>query len=366
MESLTLVLIHLFALAISLLFLFGVIAEVRHTRRDASARPHPYRLTRSPGNPLVSPSDYAWEQCGTFNPAAVRHDGMVHLFYRALGSDGISRIGYARSDGTRIVERLPYPVFALDSPATFSAYRKRQHPGLVASGGSWAGTEDPRAVVVDDTLFLSFSAFSGWDSIRVGVVSLPVEDLTARRWRWSRPIFLSPPDEVHKNWVIFPRRVKGKIAVLHSLHGPSHDQVAVDYLDTLDREPAAYVRSPFARSYDDSRWDYAVRGAGAPPLETEHGWLVFYHATDKDEPHRYKVGALLLDRDDPSRIIARSPYPILAPDAWYENEGMKAGVVYICGAIRDNDIVHLYYGGADSAVCTAHLSLSRLMRELVS
>lgn len=365
MATATLLLIHLFLLGISLLFLLGVY-ETLYPRRKPRKPRHVPRARRAGANPLLSPGEYAWEANGAFNPAAVAHGGRTHLFYRALGSDGVSRIGYACGSHGSVDERLPYPVFALQSSPRFRGHRLSSHPGLVASGGSWSGTEDPRAVVLDDTLYLSFSAFSGWDSIRMGVVSLPLTDLVARRWRWSRPVFLSPAQGVHKNWVIFPERVNGKIAVLHSLHGSAPGTVEIAYLDSLDREPPRFIESPFRPHFNDTRWDYAVRGAGAPPLLTAYGWLVFYHAMSRDEGHRYKVGALLLDRHDPSRIIGRSAQPVLAPDAWYENEGAKAGVVYVCGATRDGDDIHLYYGGADSNVCAARLSLTALANDLIS
>lgn len=354
--------LHLLAVAVSLLFLVGLVRALSHKkeRRGATAV-----AKRHHANPLLVPSTFAWETAGVFNPAAVNFDGLTHLFYRALGSDGVSRIGYAHGNHSQGYERNPYPVFALDSSPRFRGHRLLNHPGLVASGGSWSGTEDPRAVILDDTLYLSFSAFSGWDSIRMGVVSLPLEDVAKRRWRWSRPVFLSPPREVHKNWVLFPERINGKIAVLHSINGPDPDKAEVAYLDTLDTEPDGYIKSPFVKHARDS-WDHAVRGVGSPPLRTKDGWLVFYHATSKDEGHRYKVGALLLDAEDPSKIIARSREPVLAPDAWYENEGAKAGVVYVCGSVLEGDDIHLYYGGADSHVCSAHLSLAALERQLVS
>lgn len=359
--------IHVIAFAISLIFVWGAFRIIWPSRHPGAPERLLHQLLRTDNNPLLAPTAFAWEAGGSFNPGAVLHGGRTHLFYRALGTDGVSRVGYAVSkNGTHIDERLSYPVFSLPHAPQKRSYRLQHHAGLVASGGSWAGAEDPRTVILEERLYLSFSAFAGWDSVRIGVVSLSLDDLEERNWDWSEPVFLSAPNEVHKNWIVFPKRINGKIVVLHGLHGDSDGRVRVAYLDSLDHEPSSYIQSAFTPRRDPSRWDYAIRGGGPPPIETPYGWLVLYHATSADEPHRYKIGALLLDKDDPSCVIGRLPYPVLAPDAHYENEGAKAGVVYACGAVTDGDTLRIYYGGADSVVCTGTVSLSGLAKQLVS
>lgn len=332
---------------------------------------HALHLTRHEENPLLSPEHHAWEGQGVINPAAVRVDGKTHLFYRAIGADGISRVGYASSEDGRAFAKLPYPVFALSeegADAVRRAQTMENHAGLVASGGSWAGVEDPRAVVIDDRLYLTFSAFGGWDSLRMGVTSLTLEDLRARRWKWTPPTYLSPRGQVHKNWVLFPERIGGKFAMLHSMHGDSHASVRVDYLDTLDREPETPFRSADPNALPDNphAWHKRVRGAGPPPIKTPLGWLLLYHATDHHEPNRYKLGALLLDEQDPRQVKFRSAGPILSPDASYENEGAKAGVVYACGATVEGDVLTVFYGAADSVVCAARHSLWGLLALLTT
>jgi|CXWL01.1.fsa_nt_gi predicted GH43/DUF377 family glycosyl hydrolase len=338
-------------------------------RKKVRALAELFRLTRAEINPVISRSSYDWEAAGVLNPAAVEVGGLVHLFYRAIGNDGVSRVGYASSsDGVHFDDRLPYPVFMLDQEAVDPSKRietLKKNPGLVASGGSWVGVEDPRAVVIENKVYLSFSAFTSWDSLRIGVISIDIEDLLKKRWKWSRPIFLSAQNQVHKNWVIFPEKIKGKFAVLHGFEGGSRNTACIEYLDTLEVEPASYIQSSieFRDDLDDSVWDSKVRGAGPPPLKTPKGWLVLYHANDSREPHRYKIGALLLDLEDPSKVIARSPEPILSPDAYYENDG-KPGVVYACGALVRDGILRVYYGGGDMVVCTASVPLDTFLEQL--
>lgn len=333
-------------------------------------RPPPPQLIRENVNPILRPTHYPWESAAVLNPGVAYAGGKVHLFYRAIGSDGISRIGYTESaDGIHFDFRLPYPVFALDGFSPKSSigrsYMEMMYPHLVASGGSWGGVEDPRAVIIDERLYLSFSAFYNWHSIRVGVVSISVSDLLEKRWNWSRPVFLSPPGQVNKNWVLFPEKIDGRYAVLHSLHSGSRARVLVDYVDSLEVESANHIESAYNPVIDETTWDARVRSAGPPPIKTDKGWLLLYHANDTREPHKYKLGALLLDLEFPERVIARSSGPVLEPDAGYENDG-KPGIVYACGADIRGGVLRVYYGGADAVVCVAETPLATLLENLSS
>ncbi len=331
------------------------------------------RLERSVQNPLVAPNpDHSWENQGTFNPAAICVDGRIHLFYRALGDDGVSRIGHCSSeDGIHFDDRLPYPAFVPElatlqhAPHTSPA-RLQYDRSLYASGGGWGGCEDPRAVVLDDAIHLTFSSFNGWDSIRMTHTSLHLDHLRNRAWHWTRPLFLSPQNSKQKNWVIFPEKIAGKFAVIHGL-----SPFRIDYLDTLDelndenRFTSAHDHG--GRGYEDPArmeyWDKIVRGAGAPPLRTDDGWLLFYQSLDKDDPGKYKVGVMLLDSDDPSKILYRSSLPILAPERPYEND-WKPGVVYASGAVVKDGTLFVYYGGGDKTVNVATAPLDRFLNEL--
>lgn len=349
------------ALATSALFIYGTFTLLRQMRfQDAlTDLARALGLVRADENPIIVAS-HPWEAGGVMNPAAVVAGGKTHLFYRAVGNDGVSRIGYAWSeDGTHITGRLPYPVFAINGAPEIT---RPVHKGLVASGGTWSGVgiEDPRAVVIDDRAYLTFNAFAGWNSLRIGVSSIRVDDLLARRFKWSHPTYLSPPHEVQKNWLLFPEKINGKFAVLHSLHSGSRERVLVDYLDDFENSEIVSLYNP---KKEEGAWDSTPRGAGPPPVKTKEGWLVLYHANDAREPHKYKLGALLLDLEDPSRVVARSARPVLEPDAWYENDG-KPGIVYACGATLSGDTLRVYYGGGDKVVCVATASLSSLLAKL--
>lgn len=350
------------ALAATGLFIYGLYALIRIFRfqKRILDLAQALGLVRADENPIIT-GGHPWEGGGVMNPAAVRTGGKTHLFYRAVGEDGVSRIGYAISkDGTHIDERLPYPVFAI--AGTPAPARTPLHHGLMQSGGTWSGVgiEDPRAVLMNDRVYLSFNAFEGWNALRIGVSSIRLDDLMNRRWKWTPPVYISAPNEVQKNWVLFPEKINGTFAVLHSLYGATRDQVLVEYIDDLS---TAQIKSPYARTTDASVWDSTLRGAGPPPIKTKDGWLVLYHANDAREEYKYKLGALLLDLTDPTKVIARSVRPVLEPLMPYENN-QKPGIVYACGATVEGDTLRVYYGGGDMVVCTAEASLSKLLAKL--
>jgi beta-1,2-mannobiose phosphorylase / 1,2-beta-oligomannan phosphorylase len=330
-------------------------------RKKKKGHPHFY-LSRVHCNPIVTP-EHDWEEQGTFNPAVFKDDNGYHILYRAIGNDGVSRVGYAHSaNGIEVSYRLPYPIFSMDQ--MHSAGPHHYDLQLYPSGGSWGGCEDPRIVEIEDRIYMTFSAFQGWQTIQMAVTSIAKEDFINGKWKWSKPLLISPHDEQHKNWVLFPEKINGKFAVLHSIT-PS---ILIDYADNL--EELVYGDKPIKSRVGPSRggrpdyWDNRVRGAGPPPIKTKDGWLLLYHAISHHEGHMYKLGALLLDKDDPQKIIARSPTPILVPREWYENE-WKPGIVYACGAVVHNDTLSVYYGGGDKYLCAANASLSKLLEWLL-
>jgi predicted GH43/DUF377 family glycosyl hydrolase len=332
-------------------------------------RPH-LKLDRHHANPLISPQFiYEWEHGGTFNPAAFKdHDGTVHLLYRCVGADGISRVGYARStNGRDVDDRCPYPVFeplpgqGMPDPDKVKG-PKRYSPAYYTSGGGWGGSEDPRTVLINDKVYMTYVAFEGWDSVRIGLTSILLDDLKNKRWKWRRPVLISKPNEIAKNWLIFPEKVNGKFAIIHSIV----PKIMIEYVDCLDgiKEPISSPRPQGVQPGRKNFWDNRVRGSGPPPIKTDFGWLLLYHAQDYREPSKYKLGAMILDKDDPTKILYRSPQPILEPDAHYENDG-KPGVIYASGAVILGEDLVVYYGGGDRHVCIAETKLQTLLNWLI-
>ena len=99
------------------------------------------------------------------------------------------------------------------------------------------------------------------------------------------------------------------------------------------------------------------------PFRVRDGWIAVYHGVSK-APMRYSLGALLLDANDPSRVLARSRDPILAPEQSYEREGFFGGVVFSCGLLAEGDTVRVYYGAADVSVAGARVGKRALVESL--
>lgn len=333
-----------------------------HRRRNLA-------LARVSCNPVLTPGAHPWNAEAVLNPAALYLGGRTHLLYRAIGKDGVSRLGYASSsDGVTFDERLPYPAYVSQHPSTVSPHARRYSPVLYPSGGSWGGCEDPRMVAIGGRVYVTFNSFDNW-SLRVACISIAAEDFLAKHWhRWTPPHFLSQPDGRDKNWTIFPEKIRGQFAILHSIIGEESGHVRVEYADDIDtyrpEEHKFYSPDPQRFPNRNTAWHTHARSAGPPPLKTDKGWLVFYHAHDTHEPARYKLGAMLLDLEDPTVVLHRSPHPILEPDEWYENDG-KPGIVYAAGAVIHDGTVYVYYGGADKVVCVAYAPLEAFLEALI-
>lgn len=314
-------------------------------------------LNKFTDNPIIAPIDgHKWESWQTFNPAALFESGKIHFFYRAIGEDGISRLGYAVSrNGLHIKDRLNYPVYE------HSLARHEFTYCNLGSGGSWGGCEDPRVVRIkgEDKLYMTYTACDG--GLRVALTSIKIKDFLNGKWNWKKPKLISPAGEVHKNWVIFPEKIKGKYAILHSVS----PKISIEYRDNLEFEEGDFIKSHYSNDPKRKKhWDNWMRGAGPTPIKTKHGWLLFYHGMDSRDPGKYKVGAMLLDLKDPTKILCRSKDPILEPNEGYENNGFKSGVVYANGAVIKDGKLFVYYGGADNYVCVAYVDCDEFLNDL--
>ncbi|MFC1722376.1 glycosidase [Patescibacteria group bacterium] len=315
------------------------------------------KLTKVPHNPIIKPNgDNWWESWQVFNPGVIHIDETTHIFYRSIGEDGLSRFGYANvKDGYNVSKRLSYPVYSHKVTSKSYFYSP--------SGGSYGGCEDPRVTKVDgdDNIYITYTACDG--GLRVALSSIDVHDFVRGKWKWAKPVFMSPKGEVHKNWVIFPEKINGKYAVLHSIT----PDIQIEYLDDLEFKDNNPINSTFG--CDPSRegmWDSWVRGVGPPPVKTDKGWLIFYHGMDKKNPSEYKVGAMLTDINDPTKVLHRSKTPIMEPDQLYENNGFKSGVVYVSGAIVKGGKLLVYYGASDSYIAAATAKLNEFLEALIN
>jgi predicted GH43/DUF377 family glycosyl hydrolase len=319
------------------------------------------QLNRPQANPLISPEPtHDWESFNTFNPAALYEADKVHLLYRAQGYDYVSSIGYASSeDGLSVEQKLERPIFVPTQP--FEIAVKPGQVNMAFASAGCGGCEDPRLTRIDDRIYMTYVAFNGYSEPRIALTSIALKDFLNQNWLWTHPVLISKPGLVTKSACILPEKINGKYVVFHRVF----PDILIDFRDDLDFSDGQYLKGDKKISPRSALWwDSRKIGVGAPPLKTKDGWLLIYQSIDDKEGHPYKVGAMLLDLEDPSVVLHRSSQPILQPQEWYENDGFKAGVVYPCGAVIIDQTLFVYYGGADSRVCVATANLNQFLLEL--
>jgi len=320
-------------------------------------------------NPVIKPKNKnSWEAFNTFNPAAVYAGGKVHILYRAQGYDYISVVGYATSkNGFTIDKRYNKPIYEPKEPFEWRGNKKFNELNLkYVSGGGYGGVEDPRITLVEDRIYMTYVAFNGSDLPRVALTSIALTDFLNRRWLWEKPVLISPPGVVDKGPAVFPEKIGGKYVIMHRIF----PDILIDFVDSLAFDGSTWLKGQYRIKTRPEMWDGGKIGTGAPPIKTKKGWLLIYYGTPYDYVKKpgvynpYLIGAMLLDLDDPTKVLHRTKLPILSPTEDYENNGFKAGVVFPCGAVVINETLFVYYGGADSYVCVATANLEDFLKKL--
>lgn len=308
-----------------------------------------FTVTRAEENPILSPiPEHTFESRLVFNPAAIDLGGSVHILYRAMGADNTSEIGYARTeDGIHIDERLPVPVYG--PRADFEL--------KLGSPTGNSGCEDARAVVIGDRIYMTYTAYDGVNFPRGALATITTDAFLAKQFdQWSEPVLMTPDGVDDKDVAFLPAILDGHYTLYHRVNGRiCADRVAdVEFKERAGRCVDILGPRP-------GLWDGAKVGIAGPPIPVEGGWLMLYHGVS--EHTHYRIGAALLD---PTGLIvkARTSDPIFEPVEKYEQIGEVPNVVFPCGAIVRDDTLYLYYGGADTVVGVATVSLSRILAAL--
>ncbi len=215
------------------------------------------------------------------------------------------------------------------------------------------GVEDPRATLLDGVWYITYVSVSRW-----GISTSLATTMDFRSFEREGVIFL--PDQ--KDVVLFPQAIGGKYAALTRPMPQSFSRILgiwIAFSDDLIHW-GGHKRLALPRS---GYWDELRTGASAVPFLTEHGWLELYHGVDRNTT--YAMGALLLDPDDPRKVIARSPTPILEPTETYERMGLFNDTVFSCGHIDlGGGLIRMYYGAADSVIAAADFHVDDIVRSL--
>ena len=214
------------------------------------------------------------------------------------------------------------------------------------------GIEDCRVSLIDGVYHLTYTQVSE-NGVGVGL-------MRTRDWRtFDRVGMILPPH--NKDCCLFEEKIGGAYYCLHRPSGIALGgnfiwlATSPDLLHWGDHHCLIRTRA--------GHWDSARVGAGAAPIKTEAGWLQIYHGADAQ--HRYCLGAVLLDLENPAKVLARSEEPLLEPVQDYETRGFFGNVVFTNGHLIDGDTITMYYGASDEVICGATLSVADILSTLL-
>lgn len=346
---------------------------------------------RAPENPVITPamvrpSRRDLEVVGAFNPAVTRHGGNVLLLLRVAEAPPASSVDvfapiYDVESGHLDIRKWPRDADGVDTTdprvivvngrtwlTSISHLRvARSSDGVnfviddapaLSPENSYEtfGIEDPRITLIGDTYWINYSAVSP-NGVSTALAS------TKDFREFERHGIIFPPS--NKNVTIFPEKIGGRYAALHRPQLEGFERPAI--WTAFSPDLISWGGHRFVAAARDGSWDNAKVGGGAVPFrvrtDKHDGWLAIYHGVT-DSPPAYSLGALLLDANDPSHVIARSREPILKPEAAYERDGFFNGVVFTCGLLVEGDLVRIYYGAADGVTAVADLSLDEILSGL--
>lgn len=337
--------------------------------------PKSFQLERYSGNPILTPrAGSAWESEVTTNPGAWYEEdtGEVKLLYRAAGHDEAHRVhlGLAVSrDGYHFERTADTPVLSpLDGGIDHGCI---EDPRIIKIG-SWYYVTAATRPFPPGRYWLNENHHADTNghlppefpaALRGNLTSTQLY-LTQDFQKWIRAGRLTNARLDDRDVIIFPERIGGKWITLHrpmQWHGEGFANAfpaiwvarSDDLLEWKEMKLLAKGEFP---------WEKKV-GANNPPLRTDHGWLQIYHGVGADK--QYRLGALLLDLNDPTIVTHRTPAPIYEPVAPYEKEGIYPGVCFPCGHAVINGTYFLYYGGGDVNCCVATAPLRDLLQHLL-
>jgi predicted GH43/DUF377 family glycosyl hydrolase len=296
-------------------------------------------VARYDGNPILTKDDISYPVETVHNAGVTKFNGRYIMLFRSHLATGRSIIGLAESQDGFNFKARPAPFIVPSKEGLFRDYEEY-------------GIEDPRITPLEGAYYITYSAYSR-HGVRIGLAkTLDFESA-------ERVAFITQAD--HRNIVLFPEKINGQYARLDRPH--------------TDISPwAIWISySPDLRHWGDSRivikpvayhWDEMKIGPGAPPIRTDKGWLNIYHgATQTMDGCVYRLGVALHKLDDPTQILGVGDRWILQPEDPWEIVGYVHNVVFICGAVPEDDgTLKLYWGGADKVMCAGTAVIDELVQ----
>jgi predicted GH43/DUF377 family glycosyl hydrolase len=302
-------------------------------------------------------TDHPWESFAAFNWCPIQDKEKIHCVYRAMSEKSLvakhdlnmSSIGYA------------------DSKDGIDFKNRRQ---LIAPEEDWEkfGCEDPRVTKIDDTYYIFYTALSVYpfaaDGIKVAVA-------TTKDFKKIDERHLVTPFNA-KAMVLFPEKINGKYVALLTAHTDMPPvKICMAEFDSIEQIWSKEYWDKWHADIDSHRLIVKRKESdqveiGAVPIRTKSGWLVIYsHIQNYYSNNKiFGIEALLLDLNDPKKIIARTDSPILVPEETYEMFGQVQDIVFPSGSFISGHKLHIYYGATDTTCCRADVDLEDLLESI--
>lgn len=330
------------------------------------------KLKKYENNPILKPGKYYWENLCVLNPAVIYddNDDTFKMLYRAAGNDKEHYIylGLATSkDGYNFTRCFKTPVLSPD-----------------INGADGGCVEDPRLIKMGKYFYLTYASRTFppgqyWKEDKEYFGFKPEYGPTFLINNNSFTSLAISKDLIHfkklgritdtrvddRDVILFPDKINGKFVKLSrpmeyigKEFGTKVPSIWISYSDDMmEWEKPTLLMTP------KYWWEDAKIGGSTPPVKCKYGYLFFYHGVaTKDKA--YRVGAVILDKDDPSKILARTKDFILEPEFKYETDGYYNGCVFPTGICLKDDILYLYYGAADKFICLATAKFSKFVDDL--
>jgi len=335
----------------------------------------------------VPPSRDDWEVIGTFNPGAVRYGDDIVLLVRVAerpteqragwialprwSSDDEFAIDWVRNDE---LEQIDPRVVRFKSDGrvrlTFLSHLRvavsrdgrrvdRICEGAIRPTAPWEefGVEDARITPLDGRFYITYVAVS-----RHGPASALASTDDFQTFMRHGIIFC--PE--NKDVVLFPKRIGERYIAIHRpVGGTPFSSPQMWIAESRDLVHWGRHRHMFC---GHATWEAGRVGAGTPPHDLPHGWLEIYHgnsgASDKGKVGAYSGGAMLLDSEDPGRVLGVGGEPILRPELNFETEGFVANVVFPTGVVFEDDRLLLYYGASDKYTAVVEFAVGDVLQAI--
>jgi len=335
------------------------------------------KITRCPENPIVWPGKWDWRMSNVYNPAVIYEDGRFYMYERTAGSlrPHHCYVGLLESeDGVHFRHLSAKPVLT---------------PAMV--GSKYGSVQDPRVVKIEDTYYMTFAfrrftwniyptglgvpeasqgRFPGFDPSQDRNQTRSGIAVSQDRVHWEFLGWATPGDIDDRDVILFPKKIDGRFALLRrpigfvdtdTGHSEEHPSIRISYSTDLQTwtEPEIVIQPEF-------KWEDNRIGGATPPVRTDRGWLALYHGVENTHPATrrviYRLGAMMLDLDDPRRVIARATDFIMEPEAYYEKFGLFIpNVIFPTGNVVKDDRLWIYYGCCDTAIGLATVPLNDLV-----